>query len=81
MNKVIILLAIFLVVVYVYTYIKLKKSKEKTKNINTVKHFHDNYKHLTGVERSDKKPTSNTTASYTKYITKYNSSEDYREKS
>ncbi|MBO5209296.1 MAG: hypothetical protein J6B68_08125 [Lachnospiraceae bacterium] len=79
MIKVLFLLVAFLVVVYVYTFIKLKKSKEKTKNIDTVKHFHDNYKHLTGVERANNN-SSNTTTSYEKYVTKYNSTEDYREK-
>lgn len=77
MNKVIFLLVVFLVIVYVYTFIKLKKSKEKTKNINTVKHFHDTYKHLTGVQGQASKKESN---QYNNYVTKYNSTEDYREK-
>lgn len=81
MTKVtIILLLIFLVVVYVYTFLKLKKSKEKTKQINTIQKFHDNYKHLTGIMPSDKKKETGNNTNYTKYITKYNSSEDYRER-
>lgn len=82
MTKVtIILLLIFLVVVYVYTYMKLKKSKERTKHINTVQQFHTTYKHLTGIKSSDEEMKKDKNVSYTKYITKYNSSEDYREKS
>lgn len=78
MYKILFLLVTFLVIVYVYTYIKLKKSREKTKSIDTVKQFHDNYKHLTGVEHPNN--INNPKTSYNKYITKYNSSEDYREK-
>lgn len=75
MLKVLILLGIFIVFVYVYSFIKIKKNKEKTKNMDSVRDFHDSYKHLinkqTQNERSD---------GYNKYVTKYNSSEDYREK-
>lgn len=76
MYKVYILLGIFLIIVYVYTFIKLKKRKEKTKNINTVQDFHNTYQNLNGIRkiRQEKKEQ------YTKYVTKYNSNEDYREK-
>lgn len=82
MGKVAILLILFVVIVYVYTFIKLKKNREKTRNINSVRDFHDTYRHLT-----DKKQTPDRASIqkekedyYRKYVTKYNSSEDYREK-
>lgn len=77
MYKVIILLLIFIVFVYVYSYRKLKKAKEKTRKIDSVKHFQDTYAHLTGTQNKSYKTDS---SQYTKYVTKYNSSEDYREK-
>lgn len=82
MVKVIILLGIFIIIVYVYTYIKLKRNREKTKNINSVQNFHDNYQHLiTRRQMPDKTGTQqNKSEYYRKYVTKYNSSEDYREK-
>lgn len=81
MTKVtIILFLIFLVVVYVYTFLKLKKSKEKTKQINTIQKFHDNYKHLTGTVSPTENMKNDKNTNYTKYVTKYNSTEDYREK-
>ena len=75
MFKVFILLGIFIVFVYVYSFIKIKKNRNKTKNIDSVRDFHDSYKHLT-----DKQVESKRSDGYNKYVTKYNSSEDYREK-
>ncbi|MDD6811767.1 MAG: hypothetical protein PUD93_07885 [Lachnospiraceae bacterium] len=78
MYKVIFLLVIFIVIVYIYSYRKLKKTKEKTKAIDSVKYFHDTYSHLTSMTGNDSQRKN---TQYTKYVTKYNSSEDYREKS
>lgn len=82
MVKVFILLGLFIIVVYVYTFIKLKKNREKTKNINSVQDFHDNYQHLITKRRKPDKTRiqQNNSEYYRKYVTKYNSSEDYREK-
>ncbi len=75
MLKVFILLGIFIVFVYVYSFIKIKKNKEKTRNIDSVQEFHVSYKHLTNKRVQNKRSDG-----YNKYVTKYNSSEDYREK-
>lgn len=82
MVKVFILLGLFIIVVYIYTFTKMKKSRKKTNNINTVQDFHENYQHLINRRQlSDKtKIQQNNSESYRKYVTKYNSSEDYREK-
>ncbi len=82
MNGVFVLIGIFLVIVYIYIYVKIKKSKEKTNNIDSIRDFNNSYKHLNGVKKSqpeisDDKYISNP---YKNYVTKYNSSEDYREK-
>lgn len=75
MLKVFVLLGIFIVFIYVYSFIKLKKNREKTKNLNSIQDFHDSYRHLVNKQIPQEKSNS-----YKKYITKYNSSEDYREK-
>lgn len=82
MGKSVILLLIFVVIVYIYTFIKLKKNREKTRNINSVRDFHDSYKHLTDKRQMpDRTSIQKEKADYyRKYVTKYNSSEDYREK-
>lgn len=78
MAKVFILLGIFVVIVYVYSVKKIKKNKENTKNINTVQEFHDTYHHL--MNNRQESPRRNGEENYRRYVTKYNSSEDYREK-
>lgn len=76
-------IGIFLVIVYVYIYVKIKKNREKTNNIDSVRDFNDAYKHLRDIKKTqseikyDKYISDNT---YRNYVTKYNSSEDYREK-
>lgn len=76
MFKVFVLLAIFIVFVYVYSLKKMKRTREKTQNINTIQEFHDSYGHLLRKEQTEQRPYGE----YQKYVTKYNSSEDYREK-
>lgn len=78
MIKVFILLAIFIVVFYIYSSKKIKKRKEKTKNMDSVQEFHNAYQHLSGRQKERQLPK--TSGEYQKYVTKYNSSEDYREK-
>lgn len=75
MLKVFILLGLFIVFVYVYSFIRIKKNRNKTKNIDSIRDFHDSYKHLINKQIQNEKSNG-----YNKYITKYNSSEDYREK-
>ena len=82
MIKVFVLLGLFVIIVYIYTFVKLKKNREKTKNINSVQDFHDSYQHLINKRQIPDKRTiqQNKSEYYRKYVTKYNSSEDYREK-
>lgn len=82
MIKVFILLVLFVVIVYIYTITKLKKNREKTKNIDSVQDFHDNYQHLIAKRQMPDRTRlqQNKSKHYRKYVTKYNSSEDYREK-
>lgn len=80
MNKVFILVGIFIVIVYVYLYIKIKKNREKTRNINSIRDFNNAYEHLSGRPKRIKTDKYNQNNQYNNYVTKYNSSEDYREK-
>lgn len=82
MGKSLILLGIFLVFVYVYNYRKIKKTKEKTKKINSIRDFHETYGHLINKQQMINKQQirTNDTGGYQRYVTKYNSQEDYREK-
>lgn len=74
MKLIIIIVIAFLVLLYVYTYIKYKK--RKSQNINSVDEFHKKYLKESNV----KKQNASKNTSYTKYITKYNSTLDYIEK-
>lgn len=80
--KVGILLLIFVVFMYAYSFRKIKMNKEKTNNMNSVRDFHNNYQHvMSGKERlNNKKSQQSGDDYYRRYVTKYNSSEDYREK-
>lgn len=78
MFKAIILIIIFVVFIYVYSFLKIKKNKKKTNDINSVRDFRQNYSHLHDNSRSMRRETQN--PDYRRYVTKYNSSEDYREK-
>ena len=80
MGGMIILIAIFLVIVYVYIYARIKKNKEKTNNINSVRDFNNSYEHLSGRPKQIKSNRFEQNSRYNNYVTKYNSSEDYREK-
>lgn len=82
MGKAIVLLLLFVVIVYVYTFTKLKKNREKTKSIDSVQDFHNSYQHLINKRQMPDKTSIQKEKSeyYRKYVTKYNSTEDYREK-
>lgn len=82
MGKSVVLLLLFVVIVYVYTFRKLKKNRERTKSIDSVRDFHDSYQHLTSKRQMSDRTSIQKEKSeyYRKYVTKYNSSEDYREK-
>lgn len=59
----------------------MKKNKEKTKDIDSVRDFNNLYKHLRGNKNTPQTTQKNPNkSSYNTYVTKYNSSEDYREK-
>ncbi|MCM1263070.1 MAG: hypothetical protein NC313_10155 [Butyrivibrio sp.] len=76
MIKVFVLMGVFIIIVYVYSFIKIKKNKDKTKNIDSIRDFHDSYGKLINTQ-----PKIEKIDGYNRYVTKYNSSEDYREKS
>lgn len=80
--KVGILLLIFVIFMYAYSFRKIKINKEKTNNMDSVRDFHNNYQHvMSGKGRFDNKKTQQSENDYyRRYVTKYNSSEDYREK-
>lgn len=78
MLKMIVPILIFLIFVYIFTYLRMKKIKKKTNNINSVKDFRQNYSHLYENSQTGRKNAQN--SEYRNYVTKYNSSEDYREK-
>ena len=74
MKLIIIFVIAFLVVMYVLMYVKNKKRKEN--EITSVEQFHNNY-----IDRRKEMKTRREIAQRnSNYVTKYNSSEDYREK-
>lgn len=75
-NMVIIIMLAFLVVVYVFAYTRHRKRK-KANTLTAVEYFHATYL------KKKQKPTQDQVSNiknYQRYITKYNSSEDYRSK-
>ena len=80
MSKLFIIVGIFLVIIYVYIYVKIKKNREKTNNINSVRDFNKSYEYLRGRRKQIRTDNKNQNSRYNNYVTKYNSSEDYREK-
>lgn len=73
MVGVIILTVIFVIIIYLY--MRHKSKKNPASKINTVQEYHASYDRIR--TRKDLRDKENT---YQTYITKYNSSEDYREK-
>ncbi len=74
MKILIILIVAFLVVMYLISYAKNKKKKEN--EISSVEEFRMNYID----RREEMKKRREIAQKNSNYITKYNSSEDYREK-
>lgn len=71
MIKIIILVSLFLVIVYIYSFIKIKKNKTKT--FDSVQEYHNLYLNHKSLSERRKNNVSN-------YITKYNSTIDYKDK-
>ncbi len=73
MAGVIILTVIFVVIIYFY--MRHKSRKNSFDQINTVQDYHESYERIrTRKELRDKHNA------YQRYVTKYNSTEDYRER-
>lgn len=73
-KAVLLLIVAFLVIMYLVTFIRRRKNKSDS--VNTVETYRKTY---LGTDRT-KKQIRNRTPEIDQYITKYNSSEDYREK-
>jgi hypothetical protein len=69
------MMLIIILVFAIYLYMRHKSKKNSAKDINTVQDYHESYRQLgTRRELRDKNNV------YRTYVTKYNSSEDYRER-
>ena len=75
MVSVLLFTAIIVVVIFFYMRRKARKTSEHTQNLNSVRDYHASYDRIRSrSELRDK------TSGYKPYVTKYNSSEDYRTK-
>lgn len=76
MNKIpIIIILAFLAVIYIYTFLKQRKKRNKNqRNLDT---FRLQYQHR--LSNNEKKSTTNDDFKDYKYVSKFNSKEDYRE--
>ena len=75
MTGVIILTVIFVFVIYFYMRHAAKRNRTRTADMDFIKTYNDNYKR----DRT-RKNIQKTDNAYRTYVTKYNSSEDYRER-
>lgn len=75
MSGTLILTVIIVIAIYLYMRHTAKRRRTRSDDINFVKSYHENYKR----SRTRKNPHS-TDNSYRTYVTKYNSTEDYRER-
>ena len=75
MVGVIILTAIIVIAIYFYMHHAAKRNRTRTADMDFVKTYHENYKR----DRT-RKNIQKTDNAYRTYVTKYNSSEDYRER-
>lgn len=64
-----------IIVIAIYLYMHHAAKRNRAADIDSVKAYHENYKR----DRNRKK-TSGTGDAYRTYVTKYNSTEDYRER-
>ena len=75
MISIIILTVIIVIAIYFYMRRASKRSRARTADMDFIKSYHDNYKR----DRT-RKNIQKTDNAYRTYVTKYNSSEDYRER-
>lgn len=64
-----------IIVIAIYFYMRHTAKRNRAEDIDSVKAYHENYKR----DRTRKRPYGNDSA-YRTYVTKYNSTEDYRER-
>ena len=64
-----------IIVIAIYFYMRHAAKRNRAADINSIKTYHENYK-----RGSTRKKTSGTDTAYRTYVTKYNSTEDYRER-
>lgn len=75
MNFLFVFIIVFFVIMFFGTYLRSKKNRKETE-YSSVENFHNNY-----IERRKQmEMRRGVAARNSNYITKYNSSEDYREK-
>lgn len=75
MSGALILTVIIVIAIYIYMRYAAKRRRTHAESIDFVKSYHENYKR----SRTRKNP-SGTDSGYRTYVTKYNSTEDYRER-
>ena len=75
MVGVIIITVIIVIAIYFYMNHAAKRSRKRTADMDFIKTYHDNYKR----DRT-RKNIQKTDNAYRTYVTKYNSSVDYRER-
>ena len=75
MISVLLFTAIVVVLIFFYMRRKARKNSAHTQNLNSVRDYHASYDRLRS--RSELRDKTN---GYKPYVTKYNSSEDYRER-
>ena len=70
-----ILTVIIVIAIYLYMRHIAKRRRTRVENIDFVKSYHENYK-----RSRTRKSSPGTDSGYRTYVTKYNSTEDYRER-
>lgn len=75
MNIIIVFFIVFIAAGYMLIYLRRSK-KDKADNVNSVEEYHRNYTE----HREELRKRRNTALKTKNYVTKFNSSEDFREK-
>lgn len=75
MISVLLFTVLIVVLIFVYMRRKFKKTNAQTQNINSVRDYHASYDRV-----KSRRELLDKQNSYRTYVTKYNSSEDYRER-
>lgn len=70
-----VIVATMVFVIFIYVYMRHKSRTNSVSNMNTVQDYHEAHERI-----KNRKELRDKQNSYRNYITKYNSSEDYREK-